>query len=219
MKRCLFLLLVAFPTAAPAQEKDKEKDKAETPFVFPDDLTGKKLAEMLQPGRPTDQKTMRTSPLGRKLLAALENPEPPPPTLHLEPRRLLLPTTKVKAPRPLPEDRPLARYLGDPHTPALVEFPIKPLWRWDTADVNLPQPLPLLATPSLDRASLADPSTESSRAAALGEVTVGRTAQVPFAPVNLPDPFELRQSLRYPNSVPENPNPAIVLPRLPEKTK
>ena len=61
-------------------------------------------------------------------------------------------------------------------------------------DVNTPLPIPILASPVKDRASLGDPTLEASLAAALKRLTPARDRPVPFTPLNLPDPFE---HLRY----------------------
>lgn len=214
MVRWLILGMFCLSSSAFAQDKEKGKDDG---FAFPSDLGGKKLTQLLQPGRPTDQRTTRTTPLDRAGLPALESPQAPLPGFQVTPPRIFLPPTTLKAPPHPAEERPLARYTSEPHTPQLVGFPVNALLRWESLDLNLPLPLPILATPNKDRASLADPSLESSIAAALAEVTLSRTSPVPFAPVNLPDPFENRQAVRVTNTPPEETQPAIRSPRLPNQ--
>src|SRR4051812_13632319 len=86
-----------------------------------------------------------------------------------------------------------------------------------SVDVAGPIPLPILARPLKDRASLTDPTLEASTAAALSKVTLSRAVPAPFQPINLPDPFEHSQAirLRYPPG--ELPMPPFITPRSPTR--
>lgn len=74
--------------------------------------------------------------------------------------------------------------------------------RVPSPDVNQPIPLPILAQPLSDRASLEDPTTSASTAAALTAPMPPRTRKAPFVNRTLPDPYERRRTTI---SVPEEP--------------
>lgn len=65
-----------------------------------------------------------------------------------------------------------------------------PLVQLPSIDIHQPLPIPILAQPVKDRASLAEPEFEASLDAALQAFTPVRDQPVPFTPLNLPDPFE-----------------------------
>jgi hypothetical protein len=103
------------------------------------------------------------------------------------PRPSALASAKPPMPRPMPEGQPPVAQTSSAQR---VELPSKPLVQVPALDVETPLPLPILAKPKPDRASLDDTTLEASQAAALERVRPRRTERVPFAPVNLPDPFE-----------------------------
>ena len=87
--------------------------------------------------------------------------------------------------------------------------PAGPLLRLPSVNVEQPIPVPILAKPQRDRASLADPTLEVSVAAALTPLTPRRAGPVPFVPINLPDPFEHGHAIRLRNPPDEAPLPQI----------
>jgi hypothetical protein len=127
----------------------------------------------------------------------------------------LLSMNFAAAPLYFPEEAPLSEIGADPARPGATEPPAGPKVRLPSVDVEQPIPLPILAQPHKDRASLADPTLEASVAAALGALTLHRAAPVPFVPINLPDPFEHSEAvrLRYPPD--ELPMPPPITPRTP----
>jgi hypothetical protein len=80
--------------------------------------------------------------------------------------------------------------------------------QWPSPNADAPPFLPTLAQRQLDRASLADPTAESSTAAALQAVIPLRSSAAPFIRLNLPDPFEHREAIRLRTPPPEDPTPA-----------
>ncbi|MBI2808976.1 MAG: hypothetical protein HYX68_28670 [Planctomycetes bacterium] len=110
------------------------------------------------------------------------------------PARLPILPRKVVTPPPLRAGVPLAGFRDDTPLPAIIELPTQPLLRLPSRDASAPAPLPILAQPKADRASLGDPSFEASVAVALKDLSPSRDEPVPFLPLNLPDPFE---HLRY----------------------
>lgn len=83
----------------------------------------------------------------------------------------------------------------------------KPLIRMPSVDVNQPLPIPILARPQKDRASLADPGLEASLQAAIRPVAAVRNHPAPFVPINLPDPFENVRAGQLRNPPEESPMP------------
>jgi hypothetical protein len=76
-------------------------------------------------------------------------------------------------------------------------------------------PLPTLATPASDRASLADPTAGASSAAAVAAPLPSRATPAPYQRLALPDPYENRRPLRLP--VPdEEPTPVAAAPKPPQ---
>jgi hypothetical protein len=67
--------------------------------------------------------------------------------------------------------------------------------RADSTDVNEPAPLPVLAQPAADRASLEDPTADASTAAALAASMPRRLMPAPFLRLAVPEPYENRRPL------------------------
>lgn len=65
--------------------------------------------------------------------------------------------------------------------------------RAPSPDVNQPLPLPILAQPISDRASLDDPTRDASIAAATSARIPPRTRKAPFIKGTLPDPYDHRR--------------------------
>jgi hypothetical protein len=92
-----------------------------------------------------------------------------------------------------------------------VQLPTQPLLALPTlVDGSTPVRLPFFGQPKSERGAGEDPTMEASQAAALRQVRPRRYEPVPFAPVNLPDPFEhIRQGgLRNPPAESDQP-PAV----------
>lgn len=62
------------------------------------------------------------------------------------------------------------------------------------ANVNQLIPLPILAQPAPDRASLDDPTRDASTAAAIAAPIPPRTRKAPFVKRTFPDPYERRRT-------------------------
>ena len=100
-----------------------------------------------------------------------------------------------------------------------VDVSAGPLLRMPSVNMDQPIPVPILAKPLRDRASLADPTLEASLAAALATSAPRRAGPLPFAPINLPDPFEHSRAIRLRRSLDEAPMPPPIAPRTPAKGK
>jgi hypothetical protein len=166
----------------------------------------KRLDELLQPGRTTAA-LFGSGPATWPGARSVEQPQLPPNAYQGTPPAPPLAKGNKPAPRALPEAAPPAAQ-GDP--PPKIGMPTKPLPRLPSIDVETPLPLPILAHPKNDRASLDDATMEASQAAALVRVRPRRTEPVPFAPLNLPDPFENARvgGMRNPPAESEQP-PAV----------
>jgi hypothetical protein len=180
-------------------------------FPFPADRGGRLLAENLRPSDQipplTDEK--RIGPKRQPGPAKLENPDVPLPTVAASPPTIPLEQVKGKPVRPhlLQEEAPLSRARIDVSGPVTVKLPTGPKYAWPSPDFNQPIPLPTLARPVVDRASLDDPSGDVSQAEALASRVPDRTTPAPFLRLSLPDPFEHRNSVRL-----RTPPPEIALP-------
>lgn len=188
---------------------------ADEPFRFPDDAGGVVLARVLPPAnskKPLPGRTAgpRRTPPSRRLMAP---DAPPPPTTFGSKRLAILPKREPLRPRLVHEET-----LDE--SPALtlpyrVALPAGDRVRTPTTDLRQPLPLPTLAEPVVDRASMEDPTAEVSTAAVLSASMPLRTRPAPFLRLMLPDPYEFRQPLTV--AVPaDNPSPPIATPRKPQ---
>lgn len=188
---------------------------AQEPFAFPTDQGGKRLAALLKPGSQLSQ-SLRTTPLPRPAPAFLEKPETPAAGPPIVPPRLRLKDVTLKAPRHPVEPAALAWYFGDPTAAAPLRLPEGVLARWPGLPTHQTPQLPSLAQPSRDRASLGNPTFETSVAEALRPIAIPRAGPMPFAALNLPDPFEHRRVADLREPPPEDPVPPLGgFPRIP----
>jgi hypothetical protein len=177
----------------------------------------KRLAELLHPGARFDGLGLRTRPIRWPASRAVEQP-----VLLLEvyrgtPPHQELVASKPLLPRPVSEGQPLVSYQDQPQPPKRVELPSNPLLRLLSTDTRTPLPLPILAQPVKDRASLADPTFEASISEALRPLTPSRERPLPFTPMNLPDPFEHIPTGQLRNPPEESTTPPIIPLRTPAR--
>jgi hypothetical protein len=176
----------------------------------------KRLADLLAPGGGTAAVTFTTQPLAWKASPAVEDIAPRvKPFAGATVRFPQAPGKEVK-PRAVPEGVPLVAYQDKSPPPKDVKLPTKPLIRLPSLDVHTPLPIPILAQQQKDRASLGDPALEASLSAALKRLTPARDRPVPFAPLNLPDPFEHVRTGQLRNPPDENPMPPVIPLRKPK---
>ncbi|MCI0642475.1 MAG: hypothetical protein L0Y72_03315 [Gemmataceae bacterium] len=180
---------------------------AQEPKPTAQQKAARRLADLLQPLAERNALSMMTGPMARLSPRDLDHPELAPPPLALVPPLLPAAPLSTVQPRHLVEGLPLAHFLASPLPPAPIELALLPLVRLPAQ--GAPEPLPILAQPARDRASLGDATFEFSVAAALGAVQVRRAGPLPFAPFNLPDPFEHSQAVRLRIEVAEQPLPAL----------
>jgi hypothetical protein len=177
----------------------------------------KRLAELLTPGSNMTGAAFATKPVAWKASRAVEEiPTPVRPYVGLPVRLPQMPVKEVK-PGAAPEGTPLASYRELPKAPKEVELPTQPLIRLPSLDGQTPLPIPILAQPHQDRASLGDPALQASLDAALKRFTPARDRPVPFVPLNLPDPFEHIRAGQLRNPPEENPMPPVIPLKKPTK--
>jgi hypothetical protein len=155
----------------------------------PSEKIAKRIAELLQPGNKAAAAPVG-GPVNWRAAKAVEQPPLPPAVFKGTPPPPSSQPGKPVVPRAVPEASPPS---GDGKLPTVakpMQLPTQPLPALPAIDVESPLPLPILATPKPDRATLDDITLETSQAAALRPVRPRRTQPVPFAPLNLPDPFE-----------------------------
>ena len=178
------------------------------------DKAAKRLDELLQPG----SKVAPPASVPAQFPAAkvVEKPEPLARVYDgLPPKPPLAKADKVRGPRSVPEGTPPVAFGALPAQPQAIELPTQPLVKLLPVDVTSPLPLPILAKPKADRASLDDTTLEASQTAALKPFTPRRTVPVPFVPLNLPDPFENLRGGGLREMPPESEQPPPVPVRTP----
>jgi hypothetical protein len=202
---------------APAKDEAK-KDEAGDGFRFPEDKGGQLLAKQLPPSDRPPATSDGAAPAPRHLPGApgLEHPSVPlPPNQGQVPRLPAHRKGPPLRPRSLPDELPLSG--SRPEPPQEPQFPAGDRVRLPGPDVNQPVPLPVLATPAPDRASLDDPTADLSSAAAQSAAVPARDAPAPFGKVSLPDPFENRNAVRLRQTPPEKDEPVTAAPKGPGK--
>jgi hypothetical protein len=163
-------------------------------FAFPGDAAGEALSRLLTPGPPADPvRARRARPLDRSPPESIRNPALPLPAA--DPRPVGVPEVRP-AVRPASPAESLAHLdrgaLTGLPPPTLRTYPTPRV----TADLAAPPPLPSLARPAPDRASLDDPTLESSAGAVTGAPLPERSRADPFRAYALPNPFEHADAVR-----------------------
>lgn len=166
-----------------------------------------RLDRLLDPTARLDFRGFTSEPKPRVGPRWLEQPDIVP--IRAEVLAPTLPTSygKPPAPRPLPERPPLSYYHVAAEVPQAPRLPAGSLAKEPGLDVRTPPPLPTFGTYVADRVSVADPSLEISVAQTRTPQQPARTAEVPFTPWNLPDPFENAEVVRLRQAWPESAEP------------
>jgi hypothetical protein len=181
----------------PVPEKIVRAQAEETepaPFAFPDDAGGELLAKVLPP-KDMEPTVIDRPPSPRRALGSAFDK---PPALPLPPSRADVPRLPANGrrlalcPRLVAEETlgTASESLRLPPTPPMLE---KGRIRVPSPDVNQPIPLPILAHPVSDRATLDDPTLDVSTAAALAAPIPPRSSKAPFLKQTLPDPYDRRR--------------------------
>ncbi len=176
----------------------------------PTEKAEKRLADLLAPGSVMAQAGPARKMVDWPVARAVEQIDVAiKPALGLPARLALSPLKEVK-PRSAPEGTPLVSNRENPSVPEAVQLPSKPLIKLPALDVHTPAPIPILAQPVKDRASLGEPAFEASLDAAMKHFNAIRDKPVPFTPLNLPDPFEHLRYGQLRNPPEENVTPPLI---------
>ncbi len=192
-------------TVVKNQELQKETGK-EKGFSLPQDKGGKLVGDLLRPA----EKSLVEEQTKKRLAGPtfVEQPEILlPPYKGMPPKLAVKDSGKPVRPRSAQEETPLSRFFGAPQPPYVVKLETAALVKWPMPDPDQALPLPILAQPRPDRAPLSDPTAEASTDAALSGAIPVRQNPAPFLRVNLPNPFENRQTVKVRSPLPEDPTP------------
>lgn len=179
-------------------------------FTFSADKGGQALRQILPPAAALPV-PLRDQPPGPRELtspATVARPSIPLASNQGELLRPPLPKPLVLRPRMLGEDAPFTAYRGEARPPDARELDTGARVALSGRDVNVPAPLGWLGLPVPDRVPLDDPTAEASVQAALATVPPQRSDPVPFAPQNLPDPFQNAQTVKLKTPPAEEPTPS-----------
>jgi hypothetical protein len=181
-----------------AGEGKGERSAKGRPFRLPADEGGALLGRVLPPRQrhgplPNPMRAARRTPPADFALPPLPLPRSP----DLLPRWRTPARGRRLQPQPLLEEE-LGEALERPAVPQRPSFAVGKRLREESADTEVPPPLPILARPVPDRASLEDATLEESRKAALAAPLPGRTKPAGYARVSMPEPYEHRRPLTRP---------------------
>lgn len=121
---------------------------------------------------------------------------------------------KAVLPSPPLEGPPLVTYVPRPVVPEEITLPTTALLALPSIDPNVIPTLPIYARPLPDRAPLSDATLDASVSASLATPIPLRQTPVPFASMNLPDPFELQKYIRLAKQPEESSQPMAVPPHI-----
>jgi hypothetical protein len=208
------------------QNKEAPRPEATTTtaeFRFADDAEGRALAELLTPpatAAKSPDAEERSKPLERTLPEYVADPSRMATLNGLPPARLPNPPAGAVLPRPLP-DRP-------PHdlgglslpSPGPIRLPDGALTRVEgSGELSRPAPLPVLGKPVPDRAPLEDPTVDFTAKSVTLETIPLRSELDVNSKINLPDPFELRETIRFRGEVKETPESMPISQNVPKADK
>ncbi|MBL8794844.1 MAG: hypothetical protein JNM56_13125 [Planctomycetia bacterium] len=201
----------AQPAAAQAQPAAGDQQA----FQFPADKGGQALGQLLRPPQqlPGDGAQPGPQPLAPPLGVA--QPEVALTPVQSLPPSVPLPRALNLQPRLLAEGAPFTGYRDEPGAPGRRELASGAPIALPRRDLNQPVPLGYLGLQLPDRVPVDDPTGDASVDAALAATPPARTDAVPFAPHNLPDPFQNAQTVKLRTPPPEDPTPSSSAPRPP----
>jgi hypothetical protein len=197
MKRILTLILCA-ATTTPALAQSAS-DKVE-----------KRLADLLAPGQGRSAAPSAGQPIAWKAGPIVEAIALPIKPFAGLPVPLPAPPRKAAKPGAVAPESPLVSIHAETSSPQSTQLPTQPLIRLPAVDVHAPLAIPILAQAAKDRASLAEPAFEASLHVAMKPFNAVRDKPIPFAPLNLPDPFEHARYGELRNPPSEDPIPPVV---------
>lgn len=170
-----------------------EKPKV-VPFRLPEDAGGVLLAKILPPQDAPTTRLEQRQPTPRR---SSDSSFAAPPVLPLPSSQAAMPRLSPKAKRvslrpSLVFEETLSSPSDTPVLPQVSALPEHDRVRVPSIDVNEPIPVPILATPLSERASLDDPTSDASTSAAIAAPIPPRASKAPFLKLMLPDPYDHR---------------------------
>jgi hypothetical protein len=199
--------------AQPAQPAAGDKE----PFKFPADKGGQALGQLLRP--PQQLPALDGVKPGPQVLpppVSVAQPEVPLAPTLAGPLSLPLPKALPLQPHLLTEGAPFSSYRDEPGAPGRRELAAGALIELPRLDLSRPVPLGYLGLQLPDRVPLEDPTGDASVDAALAGNPPARVEPVPFAPQNLPDPFQNAQTVKVRTPLAEDTTPVSGAPRPPK---
>jgi hypothetical protein len=193
-----------------------EEEQPEGGFTFPDDASGKELAQKLPPG---GQGQMPNLPASKKQVAKVTSVENP--TVFVSPTAIPVPKlppvgeAPASKPAPVPEPLPLIDYAELPSLPGAPKVDVLPPVSVPSVNVEQPPVLVQVKQPAVDPPVSVNPTQEASKKAALEASPPPRTETAPYLPVKLPDPFANRKDATALESPAEDVTPITGNPALP----
>jgi hypothetical protein len=173
--------------AASATPASVTAEKVGDGFAFPKDRGGQLLSTYLPPTTTGfHPEPPRTAVSIAPVAPIVHEPKAlafPPSTAEV-PRLTVAETRRPLRPVPLTDEPPLSANLTTVVLPGRERLPVMAGIHLPSPSGEEPAPLPILARAKEDRASLADPTAEASRAAAL-TATPQRTEPAPFQKVDM----------------------------------
>jgi hypothetical protein len=170
----------------------------------------RRMTELLDPLARQDYRVFATSPKPRANPAWVEHTEAKMPRAEVLPPTVPGPAAKPIRPRLPGEPGAFSNLIASSaEGPKAPKLPAGELWRQWSPDAKTPPPLPILGKYAADRTSLADPTLETSVETTRTPQSPARAGAVPFAPLNLPDPFENATTIRLRQPWAENAEPPL----------
>jgi hypothetical protein len=186
-------------------------------FEFLGDAGGQLLASLLPPSEqlPRLPSDLPSGPRQFPTPPALQRAETTWPDNQATPRSPKGAAPRLQRPHDVPEDIPLAGYLGHPMPAERPPLVAGERVRESSPDLNQPLALANLGQKQPETPPADDPTTDSSGAAALAAPPPPRGKPAPFLRLTLPDPYEHRQSVRLRKDWPEDSAPTSSTPHPP----
>lgn len=166
-----------------------------------------RLERLLDPTSDLDLRGFATAPKRRPGPRSVEEPDVPLLRVDIDPPALPHPESRPLAPRLSPEPVPLSYYHVAAEVPQSPRLPVGPLAWQPGVDVLMPVSPPVFGRYVADRVSLADASLEISVEQTRVPQNPVRAGEVPFTPVNLPNPFENADVVRLRQAWPDELQP------------
>ncbi len=166
-------------------------------FAFSQDESGRLLDQLLPPRGPSRLPPAPSQgPTERTPMPAIWKPTLGLPMQELSPPSIGFPSRALVRPALPMETMPAEVLLARGDLPQRDAFPLLPVVRVYERNPHETIPLPTLAKPSIDRASLEDPTGEFSWKQTYGAAIPYRTNTAPYQRIDLPNPFEFAENLR-----------------------